>query len=207
MAISHHDERDPYDLNITSCKQSLSCLAHPAPSPNPSESPTHKLFTSRINLHPIPSPMYPFYRLTQPHQPQSDGKMNEALTKAKNTILKGLGKPTTPSASSESAPTETEQQRNAMDPTYSSSSQGVPGHVEQDYGDMTAEWEPNRLEKSESMSRRALGESSQVGGGSSSKYKNANEQGRKAQGDGDMFKSDPDSSMARAVLIGEHFGS
>ena len=152
------------------------------------------------------------------------------MDKVKSTIMKGLGRSS--HADDMASQTKTEQQRTssidqASQPAPSSRSR-VPGHIEPDFSDMTAEWEPNPVERSgdQRTTKGVFGGNSSAtskqavsfGKKKNQKKKNlvtflvglfsdhqrtdttaAKEQGS-GQGGGKILNE-------RTVLIGEHFGS
>lgn len=84
------------------------------------------------------NPFSPFYT---PPSPMTDNR----LPKVRATVLRGLGRS---GASSEINDTAMQQSSSLISFNHriaSLTQSRTPGHLETDYGDMTAEWEPNPL--------------------------------------------------------------
>lgn len=83
------------------------------------------------------------------------------MDRVKSTIMKGLGRSTHTNDTASQTTTEQQRTRSIDQPTHpaSSSPSSIPGHVEPDFSDMTAEWQPNPMESSgdRQMAKRVLG--------------------------------------------------
>ncbi|KAK4228089.1 hypothetical protein QBC38DRAFT_443145 [Podospora fimiseda] len=118
-------------------------------------------------------------------------------------------------------PREIEQGLSTSDdiPIFKTTKSGrkiISGHIEPDYGDMTAEWEPNRLERAERMVERVMGgegkntsgstsssASSSGGSGKTINPENTKPQTKDTASVENMLRSDKDMT----ALIGEHFSN